>query len=96
MRKILVLITLVVLLVTATACERPGLTETAVPDGWLLRSFWPSAVAAPAAEGWVEPGWLREALVAKLISILLGLLILVAAVSLFFVFGAWLRRGKVG
>ena len=43
-KKLILLILLVVLLFSAVGCERPGLTETAVPDGWLLRLIWPTAV----------------------------------------------------
>lgn len=43
-KKLVLLIALVVLVVSMAACERPGLTETAVPRGWLLRMLWPTAV----------------------------------------------------
>lgn len=91
MRKILILITLVVLAVFATACERSGLAETAVPNGWLLRMLWPSATAAPAAEGW---GWMREALAARVVPILIGLLILVVVFMAFFAASLGLTRKR--
>jgi len=50
MKKILLGVLLVSVLLLTAACERPSVTETAVPSGWLCEQLWPVAEPVKANE----------------------------------------------